>query len=161
MKKLFLLSAIMIIFAGLGTPLHAQTSGSSDYTKALGLRLGYPLGVSFKGFVNSNSAFEVIGGQWYNSLNITGLYEYHMPISGVEGLQWFVGGGADVTIWGALGYYGQYSGAAVAIDGIVGLDYKINPIPLNLSLDWKPAFYLTGINRFYGTGVALSVRYTF
>jgi hypothetical protein len=36
-------------------------------------------------------------------------------------------------------YYG-YRGGAVGIDGVLGLDYKFNGAPINMSLDWQPSF---------------------
>ena len=157
MKKIFLL-AILAVTISIGTVnAQSKSANSPDYTTALGLRLGYPFGVSLKHFVSPAGALEGIVGFWYGGINVTGLYEYHMPISGVDGLKWFVGGGLDFTSWS----YGGYSGGSVAIDGIIGLDYKVNTAPVDISLDWKPSFYITGVKGFYGTGAAISVRYTF
>lgn len=157
MKKLFLLAALVLAI-GIGTVnAQSKTANSSDYTTALGLRLGYPFGITVKHFVAPQGALEGIFGFWYGGVNITGLYEYHMPINGVEGLKWFVGGGLDFTSWS----YGGYKGGSVAIDGIIGLDYKIKTAPVDISLDWKPSLYITGVKGFYGTGAAISVRYTF
>lgn len=163
MKKHFsflvaLALAFTCIFAANSTYAQSKaSSGSSEYNTALGLRLGWPAGITIKHFVSSQSALEGIVGFWYGGVNITGLYEYHMPIKGAAGLQWFVGGGLDFTSWN----YAGYNGASIGIDGIIGLDYKIKSAPIDLSLDWKPSFYVAGVGGFYGSGAALSVRYTF
>ena len=45
--------------------------------------------------------------------------------------------------------------------GVVGLDYKFNNIPLNLSLDWKPELnFVTDIN-FEPAAIGLTARFTF
>jgi len=166
MKKcmpFFIALALFCTWSSHSAFAQSETANSSEYTTALGLRLGWPAGVTVKHFMSPHNALEGIVGFWYGGINITGLYEYHSPIKGVNGLQWFIGIGADFTSWN---YYG-YNGASIGIDGIIGLDYKINSVPIDLSLDWKPAFYVTGVSSglgrspFYGTGLALSLRYTF
>ena len=140
-----------------GTSL-AQTENNISYKTAAGLRLGYPYGVSVKHFANEKSAVEGILGFWYGGLNVTALYEYHQPLGKEPGLKWFAGAGAEFTSWN----YGGYSGGVFGIDLIAGLDYKLPTAPLNLSLDWKPAFIVSGgAGGFYGGGGGLTARYTF
>jgi len=43
-------------------------------------------------------------------------------------------------------------------DGIIGLDYTFQTIPLNLSLDWKPAVHFSTPSDL--ASFAVSVRYT-
>lgn len=157
MKKLLLIT-ILITFVGIGTA-NAQTKSNKSHTykTAVGLRLGYPVGFTIKHFLDSQSALEGILGFWYGGVNITGLYEYNWDIKGAKGLKWFLGGGLDFTSWD----YGGYAGGAVAIDAIIGLDYKIYTLPIDISVDWKPSIYFAGENGFYGSGGAISVRYTF
>lgn len=154
MRKLFITAAVFFTLMQAG---FAQ-SESSDYKTAAGLRLGYPFGATIKHFASDQGAIEGILGFWYGGFNITGLYEYHQPLGSEEGLQWFVGGGVEFTSWN----YGGHNGGVFGLDGIIGLDYKIRTAPLNLSVDWKPAFILTsGPGGFYAGGGGLSVRYTF
>jgi hypothetical protein len=49
----------------------------------------------------------------------------------------------------------------IGVDGQIGLEYVFEEIPLNLSIDWKPAFNIIGITNFWAGDAALSVRYTF
>lgn len=157
MKKQFtlLFCALILGFSSFGQSKNAESA--TDYNSAFGLRLGYPLGLTFKTFTSQHSAVEFLAGYWYGGVNVTGLYEYHGDISGAPGLKWFVGGGLDFSYWNNY----SYSGPAFAIDLIGGLDYKFNNAPLNVSLDWKPAFYVAGERGFRGTGAAVSLRYTF
>ncbi|MGH2642968.1 MAG: hypothetical protein ACRDE2_03390 [Chitinophagaceae bacterium] len=157
MKKTILLFAMVISISITTASAQSNTSGNPDYKTGLGLRLGYPYGVTIKHFISQQGALEGILGFWYGGFNFTGLYEYHMDIKSAPGLKWFVGGGADFTSWNFAGYHG----AAVGIDGIIGLDYKINSAPIDLSLDWKPSFYVSGVSGLYAGGGAISVRYTF
>lgn len=157
MKKGLVLLALVMTLGIIQAQAQSKTTNGGAYTTAAGLRLGYPFGVTVKHFIAPQGALEGILGFWYGGINITGLYEYHMDLGDVPGLKWFAGGGLDFTSWD----HGGYKGGAAAIDGIIGLDYKITSAPIDLSLDWKPAVYFTGVSGFYGGGGAISVRYTF
>lgn len=151
-KGLLVLALVTVVTAG-SVSAQSTTSSGQDYTTALGLRLGYPFGITLKHFVSPQGALEGIVGVGYG-FNLTALYEYHGNFSGASGLKWFAGGGLSFYSWPDWG-------ASVGIAGILGLDYKFAGAPIDLSLDWLPAFYFTGYNAFTGGGGALSVRYTF
>ena len=51
----------------------------------------------------------------------------------------------------------SYIGAA----GIVGLIYKFDQLPLNISLDWKPELNIITNVAFEGSAVGVSARFTF
>lgn len=130
----------------------------------VGLRLGLPLGISFRYFSPDNSAFEgIIGFPLPDRLTFTGLYEKYLRITG--GFQIFVGGGAH------LGDYTEefihdkkaYGGLILGLDGIIGVDYTFPRSPFNLSLDWKPAVDVIPLLGNIGPLLefAVSARYTF
>ena len=167
MKKLLLL----LIFVGSAFAVSAQ----STYSNAIGLRLGWDYGITYKHFLNDRAAIEGIGtfrswgvpGFRYNYLRVTGLYQIHNDFPDVEGLLWYYGGGASVIIWGgdyndwaeSLGE--DYASLGIGIHGVIGLDYKFEDIPLNASIDWIPGFVIGG----WTSGVAfgygnVSLRYT-
>jgi hypothetical protein len=148
-------AAFSLFFA---LPAGAQNSTSSDtkpvrkteYKNAIGIRVATTPGITFKHFMNQGHAFELLLGIWPNAVGLTGLYEKHDG-TGLEGLKFYYGGGAHVTVeTGRNAYrYGRYrrdeyryrygpNGAAVGVDGVVGLDYKIPVIPMAISLDLKP-----------------------
>ena len=61
------------------------------------------------------------------------------------------------TMGGVGGAIGRLVGALAQ----VGLEYQFGTIPFNVSLDWRPTFYLVPETRFSPSGVALSLRYRF
>lgn len=159
MKKLIftLCLALCCVFA-------AQSQ--SSYKSAIGLRFGYPLSVSYKHFISDPGAIEVFAGfrnyTYYNWFNVGGLYEHHSAISSVEGLQWYVGGGASVLFWSFDdGFaYGDASNTSIGIMGALGLDYKFANAPFSLSVDWLPTFFVNGYGDGFGGGYgALAARY--
>ena len=141
---------------------NAQNVGSS-YTTAVGVKI-YPTGLTVKSFIQPNRALEGIAYFYNDGFRVTGLYEIHGDIEGVESLKWYVGPGAHIGFWNNSWknkYPDRNNGVAIGIDGVLGLDYKINGIPLNLSLDWQPSFNFVGYNYFEGGWGGLGIRYTF
>lgn len=155
MKKVVLLSffALSVSF------LHAQSKSSngSTYTTALGVKVWDGGGISFKHFLNDKAALELIGYFWSRGARLTGLYEIHGPISGANGLQWYIGPGAHIGFYNTK--YGD--GSFIGIDGVIGLDYKFNGAPINISLDWQPSFEFGDNRGFMGSWGGLGIRYTF
>jgi hypothetical protein len=158
-----LLFTLLLCFA-FGTFTNAQ-----NYKSAIGLRLGVPLSVSYKTFISEPGAIEVFAGlrgyTFYRWFTVGGLYEHHKPISELEGLSWYFGGGAAAYFWSFDDTFlggADNSSTSFAILGTLGLDYKFQKEPVNLSIDWVPAFSLNGYgNGFAGGYGALSARYVF
>lgn len=133
-----------------------QKTFSQEYKTALGIRLGsnpqvLSSGISFKYFLNQKAAIE--GLLTFNDpVAIGGLYELHNPIPSASGLQWFYGAGA---------YVGFNTTANLGAMGIVGLDYKFQNIPINISLDWKPELNIIESVYFEPAAIGFSARFTF
>ncbi len=148
------------------TNMNAQVQ---DYKSAIGLRFGYPLSLSYKTFISDPAAIEGYVGfrsySYYSWFNIGALYQHHMPIKSVDGLAWYVGGGANVFFWSYdkdyYPGYADFSTTSFGISGCIGLDYKFDKIPLNLSVDWLPTVIIGGefLSGFGGSYGALSARY--
>lgn len=166
MKSSKLIGAAIVLLLGVSTVMHAQ-----NYTNAIGARLGYPLSASFKHFFNEKNAVEAFAGfrsyggfsgYGFNSVHLGAAYQIHKPIESVAGLQWYFGGGASAVIYNYNNeYYNDLSSVGIGISGYLGLDYKFENSPINLSLDWVPTFvvgdlYYDNFTAGYG---ALSVRY--
>jgi hypothetical protein len=155
-RKLFFLGFFCLFFA--------QLQAQQTYQTALGLRLNGGAGISVKHFLNDKAALEGILYTRWRGLNITGLYSVHYPVFREPGFRVYFGAGAHVGFWN--GRYNPWfddgdrdSHAVVGIDGQLGLEYTFKDIPLNLSLDWKPAINIIGYTGFWGSDAALSVRY--
>src|SRR6476469_4469847 len=124
------LKLVLVLITALAITINAK---AQDYQTAVGIRLSshdaaINNSISLKHFVNSNLALEGLLS-FGDPVALGVLVESHHPINGAAGLNWLVGGGAYVGFGGTRNFGAQ---------GIVGLDYKIASIPLNLSLDWKP-----------------------
>ncbi|MDB5200148.1 MAG: hypothetical protein JWO92_2111 [Chitinophagaceae bacterium] len=137
------------------TSVNAQTTGS-DYKTALGIKF-YPTAVTLKHFISGKNALEGLGYFFNYGARITGLYEIHGNINNAGGLKWYVGPGAHIGFYNTK--YG--GGTSIGVDGVLGLDYKINSAPINLSLDWQPSIeFGNGFNNgFSGNWGGIAIRY--
>jgi hypothetical protein len=157
MKKVVLFFAILF---------SAQVVLAQDYTTAFGVRLGASNGLTLKHFTKSDVALEGILSFRYRGFNFTGLYEKHFSeVFKVNRLNWFIGGGANIGVIDRNRYrwYDERDDGNVVmlgIDGIIGLEYNFEEVPLNISLDWKPVINLTDV-YFWADEIGLSVRYVF
>jgi hypothetical protein len=147
----------LILLAVISAQAQRKTTNSSSYKTALGVKVWDGGGISLKHFVSDNHALEGIGYFWNQGFRITGLYEIHGPISGATGLKWYIGPGAHIGIYNTK-YGGQ---SIIGIDGVLGLDYKFNGAPINMSLDWQPSFEFGDNRGFVGSWGGLGIRYTF
>lgn len=160
MKKLLY---SLLVFAMMAI---ASDSFAQGYNTSVGLRLGVGSGITVKHFLNENAAIEGILYTRWGGVTVTGLYQVHNDIREVRGLRWFYGGGAHIGTWGTRNGnqpWGDQSRSytVIGLDGIIGMDYKIQNAPINLSMDYKPAINLIGYTGFWGDEIALSVRFTF
>ncbi len=109
-------------------------------------------------FMSGKSAIELLLATRWSGFEITGLYEVHNSAFDIDRFNWYFGAGAHIGFYGSS--YGGGEGTFVGIDGILGLEYNFSEAPINISLDWKPAFDF-GYNNFFADGGALSLRYIF
>ncbi len=147
MKKLILVSIVLLSCV-------ASRSFGQDYKMAIGARFTNAQAtvnnsISFRYFLNENKALEALVS--FDPLSIGGLYEVYRPL-GAAGFQWFFGGG---------GYVSFNNDNVIGAMGIVGLDYKFQNIPLNLSIDWKPELNLVKDVGFEAATVGLGIRFAF
>ena len=157
MKKLFF---VLMLCIGFSLVTNAQSMGRT-YKTALGVKVWDGAGITFKNFLTSNNALELIGYFNRYSTRITGLYEIHGNLAGAPGLKWYVGPGAHVSFYNVNNRNRNDSYAAAGIDGVLGLDLKINGAPINLSIDWQPSLEFGEYRGFLGNQGGLGIRYTF
>jgi hypothetical protein len=159
LKILFVLLISMFFFMNKGV--------TQGYETGVGIRFGGLInGLTVKHFINSSDALEGILSMGNRSLIVTGLYEFHVPLQHSGNTNFFYGIGAHVGFFqdGGSYYYNDsriYSSSTVAgIDGILGIDYKFNHVPLNVCMDFKPFVdFFSGSNFYFDGGI--SIRYTF
>ena len=153
LKKFFFAALLITAFT---TTLQAQS-----YNSAFGVRLGYDNGLTLKKFLAPASAAEFILSASPRHFQLTGLYEYQLPVEGTSNLDWYLGIGAHLG--GIHKDRENYDGSLLlGADLIAGLEYIFPSAPFTASLDWKPSFNLTNnYNNYWYSSFALSLRYTF
>jgi len=151
MKNVF---SFALFFAFFGSII----SNAQVYTGAVGLGLDFGDGPTLVGpsgkyfFAEEHAAqAEVLFGDGVTSISV--LYEYHGEFVGADGLQWYAGTGPTFLL-------GSGGNSDIGIRPLVGLDFKINDVPLAFSVDWRPYISFekggTEVARF-----ALGFRYAF
>lgn len=131
------------------------------YKTALGVKM-YPSAITFKKFANSSHAMEVLGYFTLDGFRATILKEKYQTIEGVDQLRWYVGYGGHLGIWSETWKKNNPShsaGIALGVDGILGLDYAIRNVPLNISIDWQPSFNFVGSSYFESGWAGIGIRY--
>lgn len=153
-----LLYVIVILFGSI------SMTQAQDYNSAVGLRLGYPLSVTYKMFLNETSAAEAYAGFrsffGYREFRINAAYQIHTEFESVERLKWYYGAGAGVAFFSYNSFYvGDDGGIGLALSGYLGVEYTLEDAPVSFSIDWVPTFYIGGVGRFGAGYGALAARY--
>jgi len=130
---------------------------AQDYKVAIGVRLSSASptlsnSISIKYFLDSTNAIEGLVS-YGDRFGVGALYEKHQLIGGTPAFTWFYGAGGYAGFEGGKTWLGP--------TGIVGLDYKFQNAPLNLSLDWKPELDLSPAINFVADAFAITARFTF
>lgn len=153
MKKIII--AIVAVFA-MSTAANAQLSG-------IGVRLGggQGYGAELSTLWNFGNRVEIdLGwnsGDNYTGFSLTGIYQWQGEIG--SGFGWFAGVGARVAYWNWE--VTDDSDIALGLAGQAGLEYQFSAIPIQLSLDIRPCFWLIPDTDFHWGDIALGIRYTF
>jgi hypothetical protein len=149
---------------------------SPNYRTAIGLRGGDLGGLTIKHFRSTDRAVEAILGLGYRDpriLSLTLLLEKHVPAFYVNGMRWYYGGGGHVAVvashtghyrfpWGRHRFEYERGAVGLGVDGIVGLEYKIPPIPFAISFDLKPYIELYSAGGvFWSLDPAFGIKLTF
>jgi hypothetical protein len=129
--------------------------------RAVGIRGGWANAVnieaSYQHTVGANF-IEADLGVFGNVFSATGVYDFILASNGE--LNFYAGPGVNLCLAGG-------GGAVALMGGIVGqagMEIAFSGAPLNLSVDWRPAFYFIGTGgatAFNWASFALGVRYRF
>ncbi|PKP39095.1 MAG: hypothetical protein CVT98_03335 [Bacteroidetes bacterium HGW-Bacteroidetes-15] len=161
MKRIVLKSLVILSIITFSISVNAQ----QKYKTALGLRGGYPSGVTGKHFISNTNAIEgiVTFGGW-GGFGVTGLYQIHNPIPDAPGFNWYYGGGAHIAtaVADKANPWSNSTGGKLflGVDGILGAEYVFEEAPISLSLDVLPILNIVeDIGVWFNAG--FSIRYTF
>lgn len=144
----------------------AENVQAQNYKTALGVRLSSANAmqnnsISFKQFISDKTAIEALF-TFGDPLALGALLEIHKPLN-PDGLTWFYGGGGYLgfvkTVNTTTGK--EKSDPNFGAQGVIGLDYKFNNIPLNISLDWKPELNIVNDINFEPAAIGFTARFTF
>lgn len=152
--KIFMVFILVLIFSW---------AEAQENQKQAGFRFGNTTGFTGRIITENNFAFEGILGFRNGGMQLYGLVESRKPIylKRLENMFIYFGGGAHVGFvrWNDYNnyydpfngnynykdnYHDWHTGMAFGIDGIVGMEYAFNSVPISLALDFKPFF------EFYG-----------
>ncbi len=178
MKNLLLFLSLFIV----ANTSYAQTYSKNKSTAAatpstlMGVRigtgtLGSDLGLTIQHQFNQNSYVEGMGTLNKYDMRLTGLYQYHQPLS-MRGMTWYMGGGMHIgrvrksvaeTLIDILnidlGTEADAKRIFLGLDAVAGIQYKFPGIPMNASVDIKPALNLNDHPKRFEVGAAFSLRW--
>ena len=157
MKKFLV---VIVLFTSLHFVASAQKGGNYSTSVGLGIDFGSDfgtlVGVSAKHFFSAHDAGQA-ELQFGSDVVAIGLeYLYHGDIQNAAGLKWYAGLGPQVAFSTSSG-----GGTDLLFRPMIGLDYKINQVPLSFSFDWRPAFVATHGTAFDAARFGLGFRYAF
>jgi len=158
-QKLSIISLVGLMGL-LCSPAKGQT-----YDQGIGLRGGVTSGITYKNFVGESAALDLIVGFQYDGLQVHGLYEIHTQAFGQKGLNWYYGVGGHVGFYSddydpPYDDYDHGSEPVFGVDGILGIEYKIQEIPFTIGVDIKPFLEFTDPGLYFWDA-GLTVRFTF
>jgi len=153
MKRSLLIIAALLI---------SLSAFSQNYNRAVGLRLGSSVGVSYKQFLTSGTAVEAILdldiiGRNYTKVKASGYYQFHFDLN-VDGLSLYGGPGASAGVFVAGDYRNNF---VMSIDAIGGVEYKLHNAPIVLAFDWIPKIQIITDSGFKPANFGLTARYIF
>ena len=149
MKKILL--CLVFAFAGLAS------AKAQNYNWGIGVRGGVECtGISVKYNFDPANTIEGLVALIPRNVNFVALYERNIPVI-AEGFNFYYGAGANIGSWRRHGK----DKFTFGIDGVVGLEYKIKPIPLALAIDYKPFWNMIGHSRFIADDFGFSIRVVF
>ena len=136
MKKLLFVLAFAMLCAGAAK---AQTS----YKAALGLGIDLYDEATFYGatgkyFFSDRHVGQADLGFEDNATMVTFLYSYHKQFVGAKGLRWYAGAGPSII------FIKDFDNI-FALRPHLGIDFKVDGVPLVLNFDWRPSVVLSDV----------------
>lgn len=141
------------------------TISAKEISSELGMRIEINedteyIGPDYKYYFNANFAGEgFVLSDFENGIEFYALAEYIGFIAGIpENFSYYCGAGLHAGSW--KGYDDPF---VAGVDGIIGMQYRFDKIPVTLALDWHPLFniFTDKDERFWLQKFGISVRYSF
>jgi len=142
-----------IAFLFLSFFLTYSVAKAQEFNMAIGGRLGAPMGVTIKKFINETDAIDISGGlSWVgpgNSLGGLLQWQRHNPLDVFEDepFTWWYGVAASASFWSRYGQSGMYIGG----HGAFGVSYTFEDEPFNLSLELNPGIVVGRGGSYYSS----------
>lgn len=138
MKKL--LFAFAFVLLG-NVVVKAQT----NYRAALGLGIDLYdeatfFGATGKYFFSDHHVGQADLGFEDNATMVTFLYSYHKQFVGARGLRWYAGVGPSII------FLKDFDNI-FALRPHLGIDFKVDGVPLVLNFDWRPSIVLSDVGE--------------
>jgi hypothetical protein len=153
MKKLILFAIVVLLTASAQETFAQRKTIGGEW--AVGARFGGMSGLSLKKYGGYNtSAFEFIAGWNFDDkvkgFNITGLWEKLAPLAGNGQVSALFGLGPTLSFGDPF---------RLGATGILGFDWRLKAVPVNMQVDWAPTYFFVGGGHFSAINVAYTVRY--
>ena len=134
------------------------TASAQNYRTAGGLFIDFGdgstlVGPHVKHFFTNQIAGQgsVLFGSGFTAIGVD--VSYNASIPGAQGLSWNLGVGPQAWI--------GKNATSFALRPAVGLEYTIPNAPINIGVDWRPAWRLTDGSDFAAGRFGLALRYIF
>ena len=151
MRSLIILTALLLVLR-----IQAQ-----EKKHEIGLRGGQSSGIFYRGFIDENHAIKGLLTFRNDGMQATALYEKYDPIFNKKTngfyLYYGIGGHFGFAQWDRryhypdqpYSYYNKHvASPVIGLDGIIGIEYRLNKVPLAFGFDYKPFFDLLGEDFF-------------
>ena len=119
------------------------TKAQTSYKAALGLGIDLYdeatfFGATGKYFFSDRHVGQADLGFEDNATMVTFLYSYHKQFVGAKGLRWYAGAGPSII------FIKDFDNI-FALRPHLGIDFKVDGVPLVLNFDWRPSVVLSDV----------------
>lgn len=87
-----------------------------------------------------------------NRVGVEALWNFLYKPLGGEAFNWYLGVGPSLLLGDPF---------RLGASGEIGLQYTFNSVPISLSADWRPTFWLVENTDFSARGFGFNIRYVF